>query len=106
MRRDKKAFWIDRGILLGLGFYWLALASAAAQSQDQRPRPHAILPPSPVGTALSAQIEAEAKYLVARGDLMESAAIARKIHAEEFAKELSGMGISASAPKNGDKVKI
>ncbi len=37
---------------------------------------------------MSFQIQAEAEYLAARGDLAESIAVARKIHAEAFAQEI------------------
>jgi hypothetical protein len=87
MRVNRPWFLTGWGILVGLGVLGLAASSARAQS-DERPREHAIIPPAHVGTPLSAQIEAEAKYLVARGDLMESAAIAHKIHADAVAKEI------------------
>ncbi len=66
----------------------LLLATREAWAQSEVLREHVLLPVAVAGTPLSAQIQAEAAYLVARGDLAESAAIARKIHADAFAKEI------------------
>ncbi len=57
-------------------------------AQTTSPREHIFLPPARGGTSLSFQIQAEAQYLAARGDLAESIAAARKIHAEAFANEI------------------
>lgn len=57
-------------------------------AQSETPRGHIILLPARGGTDLSFQIQAEADYLAARGDLAESIAVARKIHANAFAKEI------------------
>ena len=76
---------------------WLVVVSAVCFSQSAAlalqapstiPREHIFLPPASGGTALSFQIQAEAEYLVARGELAKSIAVARKIHAEAFAQEI------------------
>ncbi len=66
----------------------VALIETAIAGEPQPARPHVMLPPAFGGTPLSFQIEAEAHYLAARGDLIESVAIARKIHAEAVAQEI------------------
>jgi len=72
---------------------WLGgcVASSSAQpfgGQPQRVRGHTMLPPAFAGTPASFQLSAVAQYLVAQGDLAESVAIARKIHAEAAAQEI------------------
>lgn len=47
-----------------------------------------VLPPTRSGTALSAQIQAEAQYLLTRGELAKSVAVARRIHADAVAQEI------------------
>jgi hypothetical protein len=47
-----------------------------------------ILPPAVAGTPLSFQIQAQANYFAAYGDMVESMAIARKINAEATALEI------------------
>lgn len=74
------------------GAVWLVLAVAlgepgAALSQE-RPREHVILPPTFGTTILSARINAQAQLLAAQGDFLESVAVARRIHADAYAKEL------------------
>ena len=78
------------GLCFGVlsAFYLSASATLTLRAQSENPRGHIILPPARGGTALSFQIQAEAEYLAARGDLAESIAVARKIHAEAFAKEI------------------
>jgi hypothetical protein len=81
-----------KGLICSAGI-WLGvcLASSFAQPVSRpaiRPRGHAFLPPAFAGTPASLQVEAVAKYLVAQGDLAESVAIARKIHAEAAAQEM------------------
>ena len=75
-----------------LSFAFLAMGwlfvEQSCWSQPAPSREHVFLPPTFGATASSLQIEAQARYLVARGDLMESAAIARRIHADAFAKEI------------------
>lgn len=76
--------WWTRGCLevcLTLG------AVCSAQGQTERPQ-HIILPPAFGATPLSTVIEAQAKYVAAYGDYLESVATARKIHAEAFAIEI------------------
>jgi hypothetical protein len=74
------------GFLMGM----LIVLTVASRgwSQSERRRPVIVLPRATAGTPLSAQIDAEAKYLVTRGALVESVAVARKIHAEAYAQEL------------------
>ena len=64
------------------------LTAQPAHAQSDVPREHVLLPPATAGTPLSLRIAAEASYLAARGDMEESIARARKIHAEAFAKEI------------------
>lgn len=68
----------------GAGMCWL-LSDACAQTQR---RDHIFLPPAFAATPLSTVIEAQAKYVAAYGDFLESVATARKIHAEAFALEI------------------
>jgi hypothetical protein len=49
---------------------------------------HIILPPAYGATPLSTVIQAEASYIAGKADLVQSAAIARRIHAEAYALEL------------------
>ena len=63
-------------------------ATTPAAAQTQPPRPHIDLPPAVAGTPLSFQIQAEAEYVAARGDMEESMAMARKIHAEAVVLEI------------------
>lgn len=83
MRRDmlRSVFWT--GMWLGI-----CVGASSPQQAASQARQHAVLPPSFVGTPYSAAIEAEAKWLIARGDFLESVAIARKIHAEAVALEM------------------
>jgi hypothetical protein len=81
-----------RSLVADCGRVWFVLAillvvQRGAWSQD-RPREHVILPPSFGATPLSALINAQAQLLAAQGDFLESAAIARKINADAYAKEL------------------
>ncbi len=65
-----------------------AVRALHAQSTTRCEDAFLFLPPASGGTALSFQIQAEAEYLVARGYLTKSIAVARKIHAEAFAQEI------------------
>ena len=49
---------------------------------------HIILPPAFGATPASTIIESQSKYVAAQGDLIQSAAIARRIHAEAYALEI------------------
>ncbi len=69
-------------------FAVLLPACTPLSAQDTEAHQHVYLPPAIGGTPLSFQIQAEAQYLTARGDLMESVAIARKVNAEAVAKEI------------------
>jgi len=51
-------------------------------------RPHVYLPPTRGATVTSTYIDAQARRIVATGDFLESAAIARKIHSEAADKEM------------------
>lgn len=51
-------------------------------------RGHVYLPPAVAGTPLSFQIHAQAAYMAAYGDAMESMAVARKVNAEAVAFEI------------------
>jgi hypothetical protein len=57
-------------------------------AQSDASQQHIMLPPAIGGTALSHQIHAEASYVAAYGDMVESVAIARKINAEAVALEI------------------
>lgn len=70
------------------GIWLAAIFAQPAPSGAQPPQQHVFLPPALAGTPASFQVEAVAKYLVAQGDLAESIAIARKIHAEAVALEM------------------
>lgn len=83
--RTKPYRFIVSTLALPVCAWSLSIPIARAQSA---PRSHVILPPATAGTPLSAQIHAEAAYLAARGDLLESAAIARKINAQAVALEI------------------
>ena len=67
-----------------------AVGSIAEQgkAQSDQPRPHVYLPPAIGGTPLSYQIQAEASYVAAYGDMVESMATARKINAQAVALEI------------------
>jgi hypothetical protein len=49
---------------------------------------HVHLPPTAGATPMSAMVDAQARYLVAQGDCIESFAVARKINAETYTIEL------------------
>ena len=65
----------------------ICLLTTGARGQTQRPD-HIFLPRAAGATPLSTVIEAQAKYVAAHGDFLESVATARKIHAEAFALEI------------------
>lgn len=52
------------------------------------PNQHIFLPPAAGATPLSVQIQSEAYYVAAYGDMLESAATARKINADAVAQEI------------------
>ena len=65
---------------------WLLTGvSGRTSAQD---RGHVYLPATFGATPMSAMVDAQARYLVAQGDCLESIAIARKIHAEAYKLEL------------------
>jgi hypothetical protein len=63
-------------------------SSERSQAQMTGTHEHIFLPPAYGATPLSTVIEAQAKHIAAQGDFLESAAIARRIHAEAYALEL------------------
>lgn len=68
-----------------------ATAPAGGQGQSDQatePNQHLLLPPVFGGTPLSYQIQAEASYVAAYGDMVESIATARKINAQAVALEI------------------
>ena len=65
-----------------------ACLASSTVGQPQPARGHVFLPPAFAGTPASFQLSAVSQYLVAQGDLAESVAIARKIHAEAAALEI------------------
>jgi hypothetical protein len=69
-------------------FCGVLCAAASAGAQVGRPREHIVLPPTWGATPQSTIIEAQARYVAAWGDMQESVAIAREIHADAFAKEI------------------
>lgn len=74
-------------VWLVAGVVWAITPWAWCQDGTQPPS-HVRLPWTFGGTPLSYQINAQAAYMVAAGDMIESVAVARKIHAEAFAKEI------------------
>ena len=81
----------------GIALFWVGGVSACVAvcmcghvhgQSDGGGHQHIFLPPAAGATPLSVQIEAQAKYVAAYGDLLESAATARKINAEAVAKEI------------------
>jgi hypothetical protein len=76
--------WPGMGLLSSL---LLLLMSVGTEGQEGHAQ-HIILPPAVVATPLSAEISAQAQAIAAYGDLLESAAIARKINAEAVAVEI------------------
>lgn len=75
-------------VLVVLPVLMVVTTLQAQQLPSTGAREHVHLPPAFAGTPLSFQIQAEAQYLAARGDLMESAAIARRINADAVANEI------------------
>ena len=65
-------------LLLSLWVGMCLVPAAAVSAQDERPREHVYLPPVSGATPLSTVIDAQAHYLVAYGDCLESMAIARR----------------------------
>ena len=72
----------------GLGICLVFGLAAHALAQDERSHVNVYLHTATGATPLSAVIDAQARYLVAYGDCLESLAIARKIHAEAYQIEL------------------
>ena len=78
------------GFLAGRSFLpsiFLCIA-ASAWAQSNQAAQHVVLPPAIGGTPLSQQIHAEAAYVAAYGDMVESVAMARKINAQAVALEI------------------
>lgn len=76
--------WARTGLLLGV-------VSGVCEHGVAQPDPahqHVLLPPAVGGTPLSFQVQAEASYVAAYGDMLESAAVARKVNAEAVAMEI------------------
>ncbi|NUQ64443.1 MAG: hypothetical protein HUU20_18410 [Pirellulales bacterium] len=69
----------------------------AAEGESEERRETIALPPAFAGTPLSFQIHAEAQYMIGRGYMMKSAAIARKHNAEAVAKEIQNSVESVDA---------
>lgn len=68
---------------------WITIGAAGrGLGQSDRLRGPILLPPSFGATPLSSVIDAQARTVAAQGDFLESAAIARKIHANAYAQEL------------------
>ena len=75
-------------IVLPLCLVCIVLCTAAVV-RGQSEHNHVIfLPSARGGTPLSYQIQAEASYVAAYGDMVESVAVARKINAEAVALEI------------------
>ncbi len=66
----------------------MPLAVVRGQESSSPARQHVVLPPAFASTPLSLQIQAQAQYLAARGDLLQSAAVARNVNADAVAKEI------------------
>jgi len=64
------------------------LGVSANRAYSQPVRPHVFLPPTRGATVTSTYIDAQARYIVAMGDYLESAAIARRHRAAALDKEL------------------
>ena len=72
----------------GLGMCVVLGLVTHALAQDERPHVNVYLHTATGATPLSTVIDAQARYLVAYGDCLESLAIARRIHAEAYQIEL------------------
>ena len=72
----------------GLGMCVVFGLAAHAIAEDERSHVNVYLHTATGATPLSTVIDAQARYLVAYGDCLESLAIARKIHAEAYQIEL------------------
>ena len=74
-------------VLLAAGIGWASLNSVFAQGEPPS-HAHVLLPPQYGATALSTVIFAQASYIAATGDFLESAAIARRHNAIAAEHEL------------------
>lgn len=69
-------------------FFWLAAFDAAGGADSPPARGHIFLPPTRGATVLSTYIDAQARYIAAVGDFLESEAIARRHRAEAVDREM------------------
>jgi hypothetical protein len=83
--RYRRAGWLGIWILV---LSTALVVPASTFAQRQRVRSHIYLPPTRGATVLSTYIDAQARYVAAMGDCLESQAIARNLHAEALDKEL------------------
>lgn len=67
---------------------WILTVSCAAAADSPPVREHVFLPPTRGATVLSTYIDAQARYIAAVGDFLESDAIARRHRAEAFDREM------------------
>lgn len=88
--RGKSPRVIHRRAAGGTLLVWLLVLMAEGQAQlpQLSPRPTIILPPSYGATPYSAQVMAEASYLIGLGSLLESEAHARLTHAAAAEHEI------------------
>jgi hypothetical protein len=73
------------GVCIGL---CVTIGSSGRLQAQVETHEHIFLPPAWGATPLSTVIGAQAQHIAAQGDFLESAAIARRIHAEAYALEL------------------
>jgi hypothetical protein len=71
-----------------LTLLFVLLTVSRPHAAAQPVRPHIYLPPTRGATVTSTYIDAQARYVVAMGDFLESAANARRHHAEALDREL------------------
>ncbi len=67
---------------------WIAAVCCAVGAESPPARGHVFLPPTRGATVLSTYIDAQARYIAAVGDFLESRAVARRIEADAFDREM------------------
>lgn len=81
----KQSRWRGAGVAMVV---WISIGSVAAAADSPPARGHVFLPPTRGATVLSTYIDAQARYIAAVGDFLESDAIARRHRAEAFDREM------------------
>jgi len=77
------ARWLVVAVVL-----WISAVGLAVGAESPPARGHIFLPPTRGATVLSTHIDAQARYIAAVGDFLESRAIARRIEADAFDREM------------------